>query len=301
MSSSTQQTIATGATSLTHATRPARALIGWMKEGEAQLMLAERVTDNAQSKLHAERASAARQAVAARTPFADDQQTLEEPGGELKSHVAALTSHNDFKPFESEGWSVKIADLGRVIALQPMVFWDHAQERTSSASADKMSDLANITIPIRSATETLPLQFDPARNTWLISSRNPNLKIAGQFNGPVDIGAGQKLTACGFLVTVMPSFVQVVRYRGRLLLRDGYHRSLGLIARGITRVPVLFREFGEFEPLGLGVGMLADAAYLGQRPPLLADYLSEAVAAEVNLPATQKMIVVQGMEMNPIG
>jgi hypothetical protein len=37
MSSVTQQTIATGK-SLGHVTRPARALIGWMQQAEAQLI-----------------------------------------------------------------------------------------------------------------------------------------------------------------------------------------------------------------------------------------------------------------------
>jgi hypothetical protein len=57
----------------------------------------------------------------------------------------------------------------------------------------------------------------------------------------------------------------------------------------------------QFEPLGLGPGMLPEAAYLGDRPPNLADYLEDAVSAEVDLPASQKMLVVQGIEMNPIG
>ena len=301
MASSTQQTIAAGKNSLSHVTRPARALIGWMQQAEAQLMLAERITDQAGSQVHVDRATLARAAVAARSPFADDQQILVEPGEELQAHIASLVGHNDFKAFQAEGWSVKIADLSRVVALQPMVFWDHAQERASSAVAEDMVVLARITIPIRSATETLPLQFDPSRNTWMITSRNPNLRIAGQFNAPVDVGGGQQMTACGFLVTVLPSFVQVVRFRGRLLLRDGYHRSLGLIAKGITRVPVLFRQFGQFDALGLGPGMLPEAAYLGPQPPLLGDYLIDTVSAEVNLPATQKMLVVQGIEMNPIG
>jgi hypothetical protein len=47
--------------------------------------------------------------------------------------------------------------------------------------------------------------------------------------------------------------------------------------------------------------MLPEASYLGDRPPLLADYLAETVSAEVNLPASQKMLVIQGIEMNPMG
>jgi hypothetical protein len=300
MVSATQQTIATG-DSLGHVTRPARVLIGWMQQADAQLMLAQRMFQLADNQTHADRATAARQSVAGRVPFVEEPHVLDDPGPELQEYIATLIAHHDYQPFQAEGWSVKIADLSRVIALQPMVFWDHARERTNSAVAGDMVTLARITLPIRSGTEQIPVQFDPTRNTWMITSRNPNLRIAGQFHGSVDVGGGRQMMSCGFIVTIMPSLVQVVRYRNRLMLRDGYHRSLGLLAQGITQVPVLFREFRQFEPLGLGPGMLPEASYLGDRPPFLADYLSDVVSAECNLPATQKMLVIQGMEMNPMG
>ncbi len=123
MASVTQQTIATGNT-LGHVTRPARALIGWMQQSEAQLMLAQRMVQLAGNQSHADRASAARQTVAARHPLVKELHILEEPGAELKEHIAALVAQPDYQPFLVEGWSVKIADLGKVVALQPMVFWD---------------------------------------------------------------------------------------------------------------------------------------------------------------------------------
>jgi hypothetical protein len=299
MTSVTQQTIATGNT-LGQVTRPARVLLGWMQQAEAQLMLAQRMVQLAGNQSHADRAIAAQQTVAARNPLGfEEQPILDEPGPELNEYIAALVAHPDYQPF-AIGWSVKIADLRKVVALQPIVFWDHAKERTDSAVAGDMPTVAKITLPIRSGTDLLPLQFDPARNTWMITSRNPNLRIVTNFCGPVDIG-GQQMTGCGFVVAISPSFVQVVRYRNRLLLRDGYHRSLGLLAKGITHVPVLFREFGQFEPLGLGAGMLPEGSYLGDRPPYLPDYLADSVSAEVDFPASQKMLVVQGIEMNPMG
>jgi hypothetical protein len=263
-------------------------------------MLAQRMVQLAGHQSHADRAIAAQQTVAARHPLVEEPNVLNEPGAELSEHISTLVAKPDYLPFAAEHWSVKIANLSKVVALQPMVFWDHARERTDSAVAGDMPALAKITLPIRASQEELPLQFDPARNTWMIASRNPNLRIVAQFSGPVPVGR-QQLTGCGFVVTISPSFVQVVRYRNRLLLRDGYHRSLGLLAKGITHVPVLFREFGQFEPLGLGPGMLPEASYLGERPPFLSDYLADTISAEVDLPASQKMIVIQGMEINPIG
>lgn len=300
MTSVTQHTIAAG-NSLGHVTRPARVLIGWMQQAEAQLMLAQRMIGLADNQTHADRVTAARQTVAARAVFVEEPHVLDEPEPDLGEYVAALVAHQDYQAFAAEGWSVRIANLSRVIALQPTVFWDHARERAVSAVAGDMVTLAQITLPIRSGPEPLPVQFDPLRNTWMITSRNPNLRVAGQFSGPVDVGGGSPMTGCGFVVSIMPSFVQVVRHRNRLVLRDGYHRSLGLLVQGITHVPVLFKEFGQFEPLGLGPGMLPEESYLGDRPPFLPDYLSDSVSAECNLPATQKMLVIQGMELNPIG
>lgn len=300
MVSVTQQTIATGQ-SLGHVTRPARVLIGWMQQPEAQLMLAQRMVHRAEHQPHVDQATLARQTVTARAPVREEPNILTEPGAELSEYIARFCAQPDWQPFVAEGWSVKIVDLSRVVALQPMVFWDHAQERTHGAAAGDMPALAKTTLPIRTGTEPLPLQYDPGRNTWMITSRNPNLRIVGQFSEQVDGGGGQQMTGCGFVVTITSSFVQIVRYRNRLLLRDGYHRSLGLLAQGITHVPALFREFGQFEALGLGPGMLPEESYLGDRPPYLADYLTDAVSAEINLPASQKMLVIQGIEMNPMG
>ena len=294
MVSSTQQTFA-ATNQLGSVSRPARALIGWMPQPEGQLLLARRQINLADQPEHVARAMQARAAVAARPEGLDQTQVLSDPPAELTEYIAQFRAQASYVPFAAEGWSVKVADLSKVCALQPAVFWDHAEERALAASVDDIQSLAAVTLPIAEPTE-LPIQFDQIRSTWIIPSRNPNLRIVGQFAGPIE---GK--TGCGFLIEITASFVQVVFHRGRFLLRDGYHRSLGLLARGFTRVPVLYREFGEFENLGIGPGMLPEQAYLGAQPPLLADYLSEAVAAEVYLPASQKMIVVQGMEMNPLG
>ena len=294
MVSSTQQTLAT-TNQLGSVSRPARALIGWIPQAEGQLILAQRRITHANLPEHVARVAQARAAVQARNGDVDQAYLLSDVPEVLSEYVTRFTAQAAFAPFATEGWSVKIADLSKVCALQPVVFSDHAEERAQAAAPGDMLSLAKVTLPISGPTQ-LPLQFDQIRNTWIIPSRNPNLRIVGHFAGPVE---GK--TGCGFLVEVTASFVQVVFHRGRYLLRDGYHRSLGLLARGMNHVPVLYREFTPFENLGLGPGMLPEQAYLGDRPPLLADYLNDEVSAEVSLPASQKMIVVQGMEMNPLG
>src|SRR5216684_2023100 len=86
----------------------------------------------------------------------------------------------------------------------------------------------------------------------------------------------------GFSVAIVTSFVRIARYRERYILVDGYHRAHGFLRRGIKVVPAFVSEVHSFESLGLPpVGMLPQDAYLGDRPPLLADYLTDEVSAAV--------------------
>lgn len=141
------------------------------------------------------------------------------------------------------------------------------------------------------------MQFDEERRTRLISGSNPNLKLVGHYGGRVQEDAPLSF---GFNVAVMPSFLQVARHHGRYVLRDGYHRAFELLQRGITRVPAFVRDFG-VGALGLGAGLFETDVYLGPRPALLPDFLDDAVAADVLIPVVQKMIVIQGMELTPLG
>src|SRR6267378_4982858 len=144
-----------------------------------------------------------------------------------------------------------------------------------------------------SAEAALPAQYDQVRQAWIIAGPNPNLRIVGNFGGPVQPG----VIGFGFVVSILQSFIQVARVNGRCILRDGHHRAIGFLKRGIETVPVITRDYGEFEELGIGPGLLPTAAYLGPRPPLLVDYFDDVVSADVSLPAFQRMIVIHGLEL----
>src|SRR6266516_2707750 len=275
--------------------RPARALIGWMNPNEARLTLAGRRTD-ADHPEHALCVEQARAAVAGRVPGLDQTNLVREAPVELREHLEALRQHPAGAPYFNEGWTVGLADLRTVCAIQPHVFVDHASQRVAEVDPGDLRSLASVSLPVPSPAQ-LPAQFDNIHQAWVFTAANPNLRIAGHFGGPLPGGA----VGFGFVVAVLPSFLQVARYQGRYLLRDGYHRALGFLKRGITTVPAFVRDFDTFDDLGFNPGMLPQDSYLGQRPPVLVDYLDDAVSAEVMLPAIQKMVVIQGLELGFVG
>jgi hypothetical protein len=275
-----------------HIERPARVLLGWLTAQEAEICQSGR---GARTPLQedAERAERARAAVAERAAGIDQTDVITDPPAELNDHIGQLQV--PAAAYFREGWRVAIADLSRVCAVQPSVFIDHAEQRTAGVDANDIRSIAALALPLPAEAQ-LPIQFDQTRQTWVVSSPNPNLRIVGNWSTPLQGG----MIGLGFGVSITPSFLQVASFQGRFVLRDGNHRAYGFLRRGIIRAPVLFREFPQFQELGLPAGLLSQAAYLGDRPPVLPDYLDDGVSGLVSIPAVQKMIVVVGMELTSL-
>jgi hypothetical protein len=277
--------------------RPARALLGWMKADNAHMILQSNMPGLASGQI-LKIAQRARRAVAARHPDVDQDNLITDVPAELADHVRALQASPAAGPMRAEGWRVALVDLTRVCAFQPAVVSDQARERVQSVDENDLRSIAAVTLPLTQG-DPLPVQYDSIRRAWIVVSSNHNLRIAGNID-PIPINPGG--TALGFGVVAWPSFMQVGRYRGRYFLRDGYHRAFGLLSRGITIVPAFVRDVTAFEELVPDPRtMLPQDSYSGQRPPVLPDYLDDSVSAAVQVPAAHKMIIIQGLELTPIG
>jgi hypothetical protein len=238
------------------------------------------------------RARTAREAVASRPPGVDQRNIMQRPPGALARHLAEVQKHQLAAQLLAEGWEPALVDLARVCATQPYIYTDHAVERSMEARADDPVALAKVTLPLP-GTASLRATFDPRRQAFVFSSSNTNLRVVDRFEQQIEPG----VAGYGFVVRVTPSFLLVAAVNGRYILRDGYHRAYGLMKLGIRVVPALVRQFEAAEQLPVPAGMLPQDVYLGDRAPQLCDYLDDTVAVEVELPATKKIVVVQGLEL----
>jgi hypothetical protein len=273
--------------------RPGRALIGWMPTDRGAIALAGGHREGAFDKELIERVEAAHNAVSDRPAGIDQDGIVDEEHDSIVEIVDRLQNQPDTAAFWNEGWSVAVVDLARVCSLQQSVASQQAEERVSEVDPDDLVSIGEVTLP-RPATDEIPMQYDEQRKAWIISAPNPNLRITGFAhvgtpNGPL----------CGFHFGILPSFLQVARHHGRYVLRDGYHRAYGLLARGITRAPAFVRDYG-IGALGTSPGLFTTDVYLSDRPPLLDDFRDDDVAADVDVPVAQKMIVIQGLELSPL-
>jgi hypothetical protein len=281
-------------------TRPARALIGWMDEREAQILLGIPLNPGEPSPEHVQRVQEAHAAVRSRPAGIEQTEALSYVGEELREYLTEFQQHPICKQYIANGWTIRMANLNQICPLQPIVHLDyidhsdHFKKLLQHAVQEDILSIVRITLPIPAPIE-LPMQFDQRKNAWVLQSRNPDARIVAHFSSRVELAPGLFGMGYGFCIALPPSLVQVVLYRGRYFLKDGYHRSLALLEKGIAHIPVLFHEIPQSQDLKVE-GRFPDETILGAHPPLFPDYLREDVAAVVTHLAFQKEIMIQSTE-----
>jgi hypothetical protein len=269
-----------------------RALIGWLPPDAAVGLLSAGRDANAVQFESLSRARLARETVARRAADIDQTGLVAPVPGALARYVGELRADPTNSMF-AEGWDVASVDLSRVCAFQPMVAMERALERLEGIEGNDLEGIASVCLP-KGAQIQLSVRADAARNVIALPAPDPNVRVGRPFFGSVPGRAGP---VAGFELALPNSVLQVARYRGRYFLRDGYHRAFALLSRGVTWVPAFVRDLDNFELLvPFPVGMLPQDRYLGERPPTLADYLDEEVAADVLVEAPTRIITVHAFD-----
>jgi hypothetical protein len=261
--------------------RQARALVAWLSPKEARRLRG--------AAPRPDRDRSVRHALLARPAYLDQSGLIEPWPSELEEHAAALRAGEGAKPMFDRGWELAVVgDLRRMVAAQPTVFVDaQGGEDHGPLDPHDLAAVAAVTLPLSPPPAQIPADFDEDRQAWRIRSPSPNLRITGTFGGEVQ----PNVLGFGFLVQVLTSFVSVAEYRGRYILRDGYHRTYRLLAAGIVRAPVFVRRFDDGESL-FRRGMLPEAIWCGDRPPTLQDYHDDSVAEDVHFAPDDTQVLV---------
>jgi hypothetical protein len=277
----------------------ARVLAPWMSDADARLVLAAEETDRELTPDQEEWLAAARQRVRARPPGVDQEGLVRALPPEMDGYTARMGEHPESQWYLTQGYTPALVDLRRVCSFQSKVYTEHAGQHVADVDVDDMRAVAEVTMPLGTPPVVAP-QFDADQQAFITDLANHNLRVVGAFGGPDETAPQPGTYSLGFHVRVIASFVQVVNVGGRYFVRDGYHRCAGLLRRGATFAPALVKEDTRLGAISL-TGMLPYEAIMGDRPPLLPDYLDDDVACTVWLTAARRVVVVQASEVSVSG
>ena len=224
--------------------RPARALIGWLSPSEATTMrLGRNPNPGEDVEAHIRATEPYRESVARRvpriftSPLVDDER--------FSSLLTEVASRPEVQAsFHGLEWRPAVVDLTHVLSFQKIIFTDSPSIDDGSSDSTSLTELC---LPAEQLLPPTGAITDPDGKGFTISSLNTNLRIAGGQLSDAKVAPGPglpsvRMQAVTLLVTMGTSYMQVVRYRDRWFLRDGYHRASRLLRSGISIVPCIYIE-----------------------------------------------------------
>jgi hypothetical protein len=258
--------------------RPSRVLAGWL---DAETCRALALDEAASRKC--------RDAVARRPP---DRVLAEvEPTSATLGPISEALSEVDPR-FRQGELELVVVDLGLVVATQPVVAVDELRAGTLCPDPT-LEDLATVTLPVE-PTVLPTTAFDERAQAWIVRSRGASVAVAGRYVAAAE--SGDPGSQCfGFLVSAQPSRVTVGVCEGRVVLLDGHHRAVALLARGVRRAPVVLDHAAG---LPRAPDNLGRDAIFGSPPPKLCDYLDGEVSLEAAVAHTERVILISATEVD---
>lgn len=201
------------------------------------------------------------------------------PAG-YNDRIQAIKTEPTFQDTGAGSTEVEFAmvELSQLRVFQPLVNEEFV-DKTASATPDP-SDLDGT---IRTC---LPLQGDanpaelltavnPQVHTYIVSSESIDLRVIGETGKPEELPGGRK--KAGFVYGFGSPLISVVNYRGKVLLRNGYHRAVALLKKGHRYMPCMYVTTDSFMATGAAqTGTFGEAALLSEGCPILSDFLSGA-------------------------
>lgn len=205
----------------------------------------------------------AAQALRRRRPF-PTAAVLPCPEG-YTDHLEAVRRRPVFQGiFGKERTSFGMVPLASLVPLQAHVDFSFALE----AIPEEMDEAVRLDVCLPKHGQPMEARGGiEADRTFTLCTRDMNVSVA---EVEMDTSAGVRVI---FTLSRTAAFLVVVRRGHRLFLKDGTHRAVGLLARGVERAPAVVVDDGGDGPIiedGLDEAWLSSSS-----PPFLSDFLDE--------------------------
>lgn len=281
---------------------PVRIPLAWLKSDEAVSFLLGRAPKPKEDVVSYTTAwDEARAALNARPAYTETQFTkplppmLKEVAEQFRRRPEAMQT------FQGQDWELRMIDLGNLLGSQKQIHTDSIDSRVEAYSENDPAALFSLLLPEEKADDVL-VTVDQASKSFTITAMNPNLSVMAMTSAEVPSsqapGGISKMTKIyGYAVAVKPSYATAVEYRGRMFLRDGYHRCYGLLKKGVRWVPAVVVRAQSYQQLGANTAaFLPEEILFSERPLFLRDYFDDSVTATVWQKTPRKIVRIRAEE-----
>jgi hypothetical protein len=215
---------------------------------------------------------------------------------ESEPHLARLKEQVHFKEAvgQYKAWSIQSLLIDRLLSIQRYIDEAYALESVGNISGSETAKALEIALPIERTPKNVMSQIDPVAKSISVFSHNIDLRVHGPAQGQ---DPNTKRLTFGFQVGWGTPMITVAHLSGRYILKNGYHRVLGLRKRGFERVPALVFEATRLEDTGANrPGFAGTELLTSAHPPNMADFYAEGVSVSLNLRPVTKVLRITAEE-----
>ena len=268
--------------------RRGRGLIAFMQEAEAVQMMSLGEPGSV-DECRAKYSSAVE---ALKSPITIPGTYVTGIGSEFNTYLNQVSSTPIFQQaFQGSNSEFKIVEIDNLTCYQRQVDLDYVGELQDglSENLDPLSILKfclPVTFPIKAA-----ISAEPQSGAITIASQSPNVSVSGLSFGQSSPNAPPSAV---FTLGVNANYVQVVRFQGRYIVKNGHHRLYALRALGQTTSPCVYSEIIDYSLTGGDrPGFFSRDTVLSQRPPRMADFFDDEVSANIKIQPTLNVIRIK--------
>ncbi len=196
-------------------------------------------------------------------PAPETLEGAEDPPAGWQDHLGRVQERPLFQRlYGDQRWRFARVPIASLVTVQPHLNFSYAAERTPSLSE---ADVLEVCLPVE--PEALELWGGVAEGqppTASFFTRDPNVQVTG---AKVETSGQLRVT---FTISKTALFLQVARLGGRLFLKNGTHRAVGLAARGVRHLPCVLVDIPDADSLPR---LLPLSTLAGSAPALVTDFL----------------------------
>lgn len=200
----------------------------------------------------------------------------------LQAHVDKLVKLGSFQQtFSAVPVAFGMVELDKLVVCQQHIGRSSVDRLVTSLRAPVSdADLAAVCLPLTAGQAGFKVAHQDDARFVFVSDTHDTRFLGAQLVDPADIKGlkvnGHPQAVVALSVGFTTNILNVVRYGGRVVLNNGYHRALALRELGVTHAPCLIQVCAHWEDVGLaGSSEMYDNGpvyFSSARPPLLRDF-----------------------------
>jgi len=193
---------------------------------------------------------------------------------------------------QQKKWSFKLVQIDKLVCFQQYIITDYSNELAKNYDLTDTSRLIDFCLPSKRTKRPMAVVSAPQEFTMLSSSQDLRILGPGQMEDPIT-----KRIVFGFGVGWGSPFVQVVKFKERYFLRNGYHRVYQIRKEDVRHVPCILIEGENFADTGaIKPGFFGEQLLSSGRAPMFADFFSDSISPPLPMKPFTKVVRVRADE-----